>query len=154
MIDVRQNFEYGEGHIPNSINIGLGGQFASWAGTLIPIGTPIAIVADNETSGRRGCHATRQGRARNGQRIGFDGQFHGRSKEMVRFRSRRSGNCSKPRNSVRRCPPDGGACKRPRGGRSICRSISLPNEIGRLDPQAPTYVICQGGYRSSLGTSA
>lgn len=30
----------------NSINIGLGGQFASWAGTLIPIGTPVAIAAD------------------------------------------------------------------------------------------------------------
>ncbi|HBR57147.1 MAG TPA: MBL fold metallo-hydrolase, partial [Blastocatellia bacterium] len=46
VIDVRQNFEYGAGHIPNSINIGLGGQFASWAGTLITIGTLVAIVAD------------------------------------------------------------------------------------------------------------
>ncbi len=38
VIDVRQMNEYGAGHIPSSINIGLGGQFASWAGTLIPIG--------------------------------------------------------------------------------------------------------------------
>src|SRR5690606_30187323 len=38
MLDVRTNAEYGGGHIPNSINIGLGGQFASWAGILIPIG--------------------------------------------------------------------------------------------------------------------
>jgi len=29
----------------------------------------------------------------------------------------------------------------------------LPNEIERLDPEKPTYVICQSGYRSSLGTS-
>jgi 3-mercaptopyruvate sulfurtransferase SseA len=36
------------GHIPNAINIGLGGQFASWAGTLIPIGADIAIVADSQ----------------------------------------------------------------------------------------------------------
>src|SRR5258708_17416743 len=49
VIDVRQMSEYGAGHIPNSINIGLGGQFASWAGILIPIGTNIAIVADNPT---------------------------------------------------------------------------------------------------------
>jgi glyoxylase-like metal-dependent hydrolase (beta-lactamase superfamily II)/rhodanese-related sulfurtransferase len=47
VIDVRKNTEYGAGHIPNSVNIGLGGQFASWAGTLIPIGTQIAVVADS-----------------------------------------------------------------------------------------------------------
>ena len=46
VLDVRQNVVYGAGHVPNSINIGLGGQFASWAGTVIPIGTPIAVVAD------------------------------------------------------------------------------------------------------------
>ena len=34
--------------MPNSVNIGLGGQFASWAGTLIPIGTPIAIIAETQ----------------------------------------------------------------------------------------------------------
>ena len=49
VIDIRQMSEYGSGHIPNSINIGLGGQFASWAGTLIPIGTNIAVVADSQT---------------------------------------------------------------------------------------------------------
>ena len=46
VLDVRQNSEYGAGHVPNAINIGLGGQFASWAGTLITIGTPVAMVVD------------------------------------------------------------------------------------------------------------
>ena len=27
----------------------------------------------------------------------------------------------------------------------------LAKEIGRLDPEKPTYVLCQSGYRSSLG---
>ncbi|HMS09239.1 MAG TPA: MBL fold metallo-hydrolase, partial [Pyrinomonadaceae bacterium] len=48
VVDIRQNTEYGAGHVPNSINIGLGGQFASWAGTLIPIGTPVALVAETQ----------------------------------------------------------------------------------------------------------
>jgi glyoxylase-like metal-dependent hydrolase (beta-lactamase superfamily II) len=48
VVDVRQNSVYGAGHIPNSINIGLGGQFASWGGTMIPIGTRIAIAADTQ----------------------------------------------------------------------------------------------------------
>ena len=29
----------------------------------------------------------------------------------------------------------------------------LAADIDKLDPAKPTYVICQGGYRSSLGTS-
>jgi rhodanese-related sulfurtransferase len=37
-------------------------------------------------------------------------------------------------------------------------AISLPldklgTSLGGLDPQRPVYVICQGGYRSSIGTS-
>ena len=48
VLDVRTVNEFGAGHIPNAINIGLGGQFASWAGTLIPIGTPLAISADTQ----------------------------------------------------------------------------------------------------------
>ena len=48
VIDVSPSDVYGAGHVPNSINIGLGGQFASWAGTMIPIGTPIAIAADTK----------------------------------------------------------------------------------------------------------
>ncbi|HET9532882.1 MAG TPA: rhodanese-like domain-containing protein [Blastocatellia bacterium] len=46
VLDVRPAAAYGAGHIPGALNIGLGGQFASWAGTIIAIGTPIIIVAD------------------------------------------------------------------------------------------------------------
>ena len=38
------------------------------------------------------------------------------------------------------------------------RTINIPldklaDDFGKLDPESPTYVICQGGYRSSIGTS-
>ena len=38
------------------------------------------------------------------------------------------------------------------------KTINLPldrlaKEIGKLNPDKPTYVLCAGGYRSSLGTS-
>ncbi|GAA4396353.1 MBL fold metallo-hydrolase [Nibrella viscosa] len=36
IIDVRQAQDFSKGFIPNSINIGLGGQFAPWVGALVP----------------------------------------------------------------------------------------------------------------------
>ncbi len=47
ILDVRNSMECASGHIKGSLNIGLGGQFASWAGTLIEIETPIILLANN-----------------------------------------------------------------------------------------------------------
>ena len=52
VLDVRSAAEFGAGHIPGALNIGLGGQFASWAGTLIELGTPVAIAAETPRAGR------------------------------------------------------------------------------------------------------
>ncbi len=46
ILDVRDGADFGNGHIPGALNVGLGGQFASWAGTLVAMGTPIIITAD------------------------------------------------------------------------------------------------------------
>ncbi|MGA9997202.1 MAG: rhodanese-like domain-containing protein [Pyrinomonadaceae bacterium] len=48
VLDVRAAAEFGAGHVPGAINIGLGGQFASWAGTLVRMETPLIIVAEGE----------------------------------------------------------------------------------------------------------
>src|SRR5919112_3290246 len=48
VLDVRPADEFGAGHVPGALNIGLGGQFASWAGALIPLGTPLIVVAADE----------------------------------------------------------------------------------------------------------
>jgi glyoxylase-like metal-dependent hydrolase (beta-lactamase superfamily II)/rhodanese-related sulfurtransferase len=47
VLDVRTAAEFGAGHVPGSLNVGLGGQFASWAGSLIPLTAQIVIVADS-----------------------------------------------------------------------------------------------------------
>ncbi len=48
LLDVRSAADFGAGHVPTSINIGLGGQFAIWAGSLIPLTAAIVIIADTE----------------------------------------------------------------------------------------------------------
>src|SRR5215217_8225283 len=46
LLDVRSAGDFGAGHVPGSMNIGLGGQFAMWAGSLIPLNASIVIIAD------------------------------------------------------------------------------------------------------------
>jgi glyoxylase-like metal-dependent hydrolase (beta-lactamase superfamily II)/rhodanese-related sulfurtransferase len=46
LLDVRPSAAFASGHAAGSLNIGLGGQFASWAGTLIPLEKPLVIIAD------------------------------------------------------------------------------------------------------------
>lgn len=63
VLDVREPSEYAKGHLAGSINIGLGGQYATWAGTVLDRAKPIVIVAE---PGREQEAALRLGR------IGFD----------------------------------------------------------------------------------
>lgn len=46
VLDVRDAAEFAKGHLVGSINIGLGGQYTTWAGTLLDRGKPIVIVAE------------------------------------------------------------------------------------------------------------
>lgn len=45
VLDVREPGEFANGHLKGSINIGLSGQYATWAGTLLDRDRPIVIVA-------------------------------------------------------------------------------------------------------------
>jgi hydroxyacylglutathione hydrolase len=63
ILDVRDPAEYAKGHLAGSINIGLGGQYATWAGTVLDRAKPIVIIAE---PGREQEAALRLGR------IGFD----------------------------------------------------------------------------------
>jgi rhodanese-related sulfurtransferase len=62
-LDVRDPVEYAKGHLAGSINVGLGGQYATWAGTVLDRAKPIVIIAE---PGREQEAALRLGR------IGFD----------------------------------------------------------------------------------
>jgi hydroxyacylglutathione hydrolase len=47
-LDVRPGEEFAAGHVPGSVNIALGGQFASWAGTVLGLTAhPVLIAASD-----------------------------------------------------------------------------------------------------------
>jgi hydroxyacylglutathione hydrolase len=45
-LDVRPPDDFAAGHVPGSINIGLSGQFASWAGSLLGLTSRPVLIAD------------------------------------------------------------------------------------------------------------
>jgi len=63
LLDVREPADFAGAHLAGSVNIGLGGSYATWAGTLLEPSREIIIVAD---PGREHEAAVRLGR------IGFD----------------------------------------------------------------------------------
>jgi glyoxylase-like metal-dependent hydrolase (beta-lactamase superfamily II)/rhodanese-related sulfurtransferase len=153
ILDVRSAAEYGAEHISGSVNIGLGGQFASWAGILIPIGTPLAIAADTEAQvyeafmrlARVG-HESVEGFILTADYAGEPTTVEQISVEQVNEKLSEGIQFVDVRNAAEHA-----------GGHAP-QTVNLPlnalsKEIDKLNPQLPTYVICQGGYRSSIGTS-
>ena len=49
ILDVRANTEFGAGHVPGALNIGLGGPFDPWAGQLLKFDALVVIVAEDES---------------------------------------------------------------------------------------------------------
>jgi hydroxyacylglutathione hydrolase len=161
ILDVRTAEEFGAGHVPGALNIGLGGQFASWAGALIPLGMPMIIVAASDeqidealTRLARVGHETVRGYLRGGmddwRASGLDVSEVPQVTvaELSRMLDERA---DLQVLDVRR-PAEYAAGHAPRA-ESAPLSPRLKDEIAQIDPARPVAVICAGGYRSSAATS-
>ncbi len=162
ILDVRSAREFGAGHVPGSLNIGLGGQFASWAGILIAMGTPIVIVAESDEKvdeavmrmARVGIE-TVKGYLRGGidawREAGL-GMAH-----MTQITIDDLHNLIGKENELQildvRRPPEYESGHVPHALHAPLASLQsiIPNLT--LDPAKPTAVICASGYRSSAATS-
>jgi hydroxyacylglutathione hydrolase len=155
ILDVRNADEYGAAHIPNALNIGLSGQFASWAGTLIEADAPIMIVADTREKAEEA--VVRLARVGIETVVGFflikDWKFETTKIEQVsveEMNRRLTKGDDLQFVDVRRA----GEFDSGHAPQTINLTLSdLQNLTGKLDASRPTYVICQGGYRSSAATS-
>ncbi|MET0753470.1 MAG: rhodanese-like domain-containing protein [Pyrinomonadaceae bacterium] len=155
VLDVRNADDFGAGHVPNSLNIGLGGQFASWAGTLIETNTPIVIAAETEAQVDEAM--MRLARVGHESVKGFvlmkDWNLDVSKIEQISVRE--VGELTRTEKhlqfvDVRR------AGEYANGHAPHAANLTLSDLhklTDRLDKSVPTYVICQGGYRSSAGAS-
>ena len=159
ILDVRDASEYAKGHIAGSINIGLSGQYATWAGSVLDPARPIVIVAE---PGREQEAALRLGR------IGFD-QVLGYLREgMVALAMRQDLVWSTERVSApmlaeelaSKSPPLVIDVRSPRewAGAHLKDSLNLPlthlkERIAEIPRDRRIAVHCAGGYRSSIAAS-
>jgi len=159
IVDTRDPGEFAAAHLAGSINIGLGGQFATWAGTVLDRDHPIVIVAD---PGREGESTTRLGRIGFDHVVGYlkDGLQSLESRpELIAFTERLSGEYAAELLSSTRPPVviDVRA-PRERDQKYIAGSLAIPlnhltENLEKLPKGRPLLVYCAGGYRSSIAAS-
>jgi hydroxyacylglutathione hydrolase len=159
ILDTRDPEEFAAAHLRGSINIGLAGQYATWAGTVLDHERPIVIIA---APGRENESAIRLGR------IGFDhiagyleSGLHSLDSrpDLVARTERLSApyaaellsSANPPLTVDVRTP-------REREQRSIEGSISLPlnrlaESLEALPKNRSLLLYCAGGYRSSIAAS-
>jgi glyoxylase-like metal-dependent hydrolase (beta-lactamase superfamily II)/rhodanese-related sulfurtransferase len=159
ILDARDPAEFAAAHLEGSINIGLGGQFATWAGTILNREQPIVIIAD---PGRESEAAMRLGR------IGFDHIAGYLQDGMSSLESRPDLTTETERVSAQvaadraagRTPPVIVDVRTPneRAQKHIAGSVGIPlsqliNRLSELPAGRPLLVHCAGGYRSSMAAS-
>jgi len=162
ILDVRDPAEFASAHLAGSINIGLGGQFATWAGTILSRENPIVIIAD---PGREHEAATRLGRIGFDHVAGYlqDGLESLKSRpDLTKHTERVSAQLAAERAAAagRDEPPFMLDVRTPseRAQKRISGSVGLPlNHLGDRLSEVPTdrpvLVYCAGGYRSSIAAS-
>ena len=159
ILDTRDPDEFGAAHLAGSTNIGLGGQYATWAGTMLDRKHPIVIIA---APGREPESAVRLGR------IGFDhvagylqnGLHSLESRpELIAKTERLSAPFAAELLSSNQPPlvVDVRA-PREREQKHIGGSLSIPlnrlaENLERLPKNRSLLVYCAGGYRSSIAAS-
>ena len=161
VLDTRDPAEFAAAHLAQSINIGLGGQYATWAGTVLSRELPIVIIAD---PGHEHEAAMRLGRIGFDQVVGYleDGLRSVESRPELMTSTERvsaqvaaeraaSSNGERPVIVDVRAPGE-------RQQKRIPGSVGIPlnhltERFSELPADRPILVHCAGGYRSSIAAS-
>jgi len=162
VLDTRDPAEFAAAHLSGSVNIGLGGQYATWAGTVLSKDQPIVIIAD---PGREHEAAMRLGRIGFDQVVGYleDGLHSIASRpDLTMTTERLSAQVAADRVAAApserapvivdvRAPGE-------RQQKRIPGSVGIPlnhlvERLSELPADRPLLVHCAGGYRSSIAAS-
>jgi hydroxyacylglutathione hydrolase len=158
ILDTRDPVDFAAAHLAGSINIGLGGQYATWAGTILGRDRPIVIIADPWRA--------REAAIRLG-RIGFDhivgylqnGLHSLQSRpDLTATTERISPPLAADRLAARESLAVDVRTPGERERKFVAGSVSIPlnqlsHRLQELPTDRPLLVYCAGGYRSSIAAS-
>ncbi len=159
LLDGRDPEEFARGHLAGSINVGLNGRYAEFAGSVVPSDVDIVLVVDE------GFELEARNRL---ARIGFD-RVVGYVADPIRVMVENPGMVQQASRLTRaeyeqraatlddlqivdvRNPGEHalGSLE----GATLIPVGQLPKLVDQLDPDRPTVVFCAGGYRSSVAAS-
>lgn len=152
VVDVREAAGYADGHIPNSVNIGVRGRLETWVGIMVPWGAPLVLC------GSRGELTESMHRL---HRVGYQGK-------VITLESWKKANL--PVNTHSMIQPAELHAMIQKGEGPVVVDVRLPSEwmglrIGtvvnlplshlselstKLDPAQPVLAVCNSAYRSSM----
>ena len=162
VLDVRSCDDYVKGAVPQSLNVGLSGQFASWAGTLVDPNRDILIVANDEASAAEA--RTRLARVGLERVVGWlasgiagwrraglsiDTTDQVTVVELQKILTSAAPGGPRPFQVVdvrRDSEWEGGRIE----GAVHAPLHVLEDRASHLDPNLRTYLVCGGGYRSVM----
>jgi hydroxyacylglutathione hydrolase len=160
VLDTRDPDAFASGHLAGSINVGLGGKFATFAGMILNPGAPILLIA---RPGQEKESAMRLGRI--GMESGITGYLRGgiaavAAKPELLSRMLRLGADELRRRLAERRPPLVLDVRTPterkqnaiKGSRHIPLS-QLQARLNEIPAEGPLVVHCAGGYRSAMAAS-
>ncbi len=160
VLDTRAAVPYCSGHVPGSLQIGLGGQFAAWAGALLGLEREVVLVADEDAAAEEARLRLARvgidrvagvlaggiaGWAEAGMPLAQTGQI-----TVPDLRAEMSENPELVVVDVRR--PAEWEQGHIEGARNVPLD-ALRDGLKKLDAARPTAVHCKGGYRSMIACS-
>jgi glyoxylase-like metal-dependent hydrolase (beta-lactamase superfamily II)/rhodanese-related sulfurtransferase len=159
LIDTRAPEVFASGHVRGSINVGLDGRFAEYAGDVIRPGQRVVVLSDPGRSTEAKVRLAR---------IGFDAVIGA----VEDIEAALAGHPDLAGRARRVSADDAAAWREETPAAQIvdvrspgevvhgavagARNVPLPqllDGLRDLDPNAPTLVYCAGGYRSSIAAS-
>ncbi|MCA9258575.1 MAG: MBL fold metallo-hydrolase [Planctomycetales bacterium] len=158
-LDVREAADFERGSLRGAINVGLGGKYATWCGTVLRHDAPIVVIAE---PGEEEEAIMRLGR------IGFDNAigYLGQGVEALRDRPELLAEFPRLTAVEVQAMRDGGVpftlldvrTLKEREAGLIEGSVSAPlnrlaKEIDAAPRELPIVVHCEGGYRSAIACS-
>lgn len=160
ILDTRASGEFCAGHVPGSINIGLNGQFASWAGSVLGLDRDLILVAEDAKT----VEESRQRLARVGieRVVGFvEGGISGWVRAGLPLEQTAQISVQDLQRMIEK---DGDIAildvRRPlewNGGHlhgaKHAPLDNLRKQLPSIDRKSTTAVYCKGGYRSTIACS-